>query len=145
MPRYSNGLWGYFPLDNFGAINSARVLAIGGIENTTTTSLSTNLVLEQDLSSIIKGLNFRGTVALDNTFTEIGRGVNDQFNNTEEMWIDPVTGRVNLRNNFDNSNFDFFQPIAWTTQGGTIDGGTIRGPQRRLFYQAQLNYLYQDF
>lgn len=140
MPRYSNGLWGYFPLDDFGAINSARVLAIGGIENTTTTSLSTNLVLEQDLSSIIKGLNFRGTVALDNTFTEIGRGVNDLFNNTEEMWIDPVTGRVNLRNNFDNSNFDFFQPIAWTTQGGTIDGGTIRGPQRRLFYQAQLNY-----
>lgn len=140
VPRYSNGLWGYFPLDDYGAINSARVLAIGGIEKITTASLSTNIVLEQDLSRVVKGLRFNGTVALDNTFTEIGRGVNDQFNNTEEMWIDPVTGRVNLRNNFDNSNFDFFQPIAWTTQGGSIDGGTIQGPRRRLFYQAQLNY-----
>lgn len=135
MPRYSNGLWGYYPLDDFGAINSARVLAIGGIENITTTSLSTNIVLEQDLGKIIKGLNFRGTIALDNTFTETGRGVNDLFNNTEEMWIDPVTGRVNLKNNFDNSNFDFFQPIAWTTQGGAVQGA-----QRRMFYQAQLNY-----
>ncbi|SDY48951.1 MULTISPECIES: SusC/RagA family TonB-linked outer membrane protein [Rhodonellum] len=139
VPRYDNGLWGYYPLDDYGAINSARVLAIGGIENITTTSLSTNLVLEQDLKMIVKGLNFRGTIAVDNTFTEVGRGVNDLFNNTEQMWIDPVTGRVNFKNNFDNSNFDFFQPIAWTTQGGTFDQGQ-RGTQRRLFYQLQLNY-----
>ncbi|SIS89406.1 SusC/RagA family TonB-linked outer membrane protein [Belliella pelovolcani] len=136
VPRYSNGLWGYYPLDDYGAINSARVLAIGGVENITTTSLSTNIVLEQDLGMIVKGLNFRGTMAIDNTFTEVNRGVNDLFNNTEEMWIDPVTGRVNLKNNFDNSNFDFFQPIAWTTQGGNVQGA-----QRRLFYQMQLNYL----
>jgi len=135
VPRYANGLWGYFPQDDFGVINSARLLATAGVENITTTSLSTNLVLEQDLSVITKGLNFRGTLAVDNTFTEVNRGVNDQFNSTEQIWIDPVTGRVQYRNNFDNSNFDFFQPIAWTTQGGTVQGA-----QRRMFYQAQLNY-----
>ncbi|MCH7396644.1 TonB-dependent receptor [Belliella sp. DSM 107340] len=135
MPRYSNGLWGYFPLDEFGTINSGRQLAIGGVENITTASLSTNLVLEQDLGMILKGLRFRGTMAVDNTFREVQRGVNDLFNGTEEMWIDPVTGRVNYKNNFDNSNFDFFQPIAWTTQGGNVEGA-----QRRLFYQMQLNY-----
>lgn len=138
VPRYSNGLWGYYPLDDYGAINSARVLAIGGVENITTTSLSTNLVLEQDLKMITNGLTFRGTMAVDNTFIEVGRGVNDLFNDTEQMWIDPVTGRVNYKNNFDNSNFDFFQPIAWTTQGGNISN--FNGAQRRMFYQLQLNY-----
>lgn len=136
VPRYSNGLWGYYPLDDYGAINSARVLAIGGIENITTTSLSTNLVLEQDLKMIAEGLSFRATMAVDNTFREVGRGVNDLFNNTEQIWIDPVTGRQNFKNNFDNSNFDFFQPIAWTTQGGNVQGA-----QRRMFYQGQLNYV----
>ncbi|EOZ92814.1 TonB-dependent receptor [Indibacter alkaliphilus LW1] len=140
VPRYSNGLWGYYPLDDYGAINSARVLAIGGVENITTTSLSTNLVLEQDLKMIAKGLTFRGTMAVDNTFIEVGRGVNDLFNDTEQMWIDPVTGRINYKNNFDNSNFDFFQPIAWTTQGGNIASDQFNGPQRRLFSQLQLNY-----
>ncbi|MBS9522735.1 TonB-dependent receptor [Litoribacter alkaliphilus] len=135
VPRYSNGLWGYFPQDDYGVINSGRLLATAGVENITTASLSTNLVLEQDLAVITKGLNFRATLAVDNTFTEINRGVNDEFNTTEQIWVDPLTGRTQYRVNFDNSNFDFFQPIAWTTQGGTVQGA-----QRRLFYQGQLNY-----
>lgn len=41
----------------------------------TTTRVTTDFVLEQDLSFITKGLNVRGMIAWDNTFVEWKRGI----------------------------------------------------------------------
>ncbi|WP_265715635.1 SusC/RagA family TonB-linked outer membrane protein [Sphingobacterium sp. InxBP1] len=137
-PRYSDGTWGYYALNTQAGINSARVLALSGTEYITTSRITTDFTLEQDLKFLVKGLNVRGTISLDNTFVEGGRGINDANNNTQSKWIDPNTGLSTYQIAFDGTNrFDFVEGINWTTGAGLVrDWSTYR----RLFYQVQLNY-----
>ncbi len=137
-PRYSDGTWGYYALNTQAGINSARVLAISGTEYITTSRITTDFTLEQDLKFLAKGLDVRATISLDNTFVEGGRGINDANNNTQSKWIDPNTGLPTYQTAFDGTNrFDFVEGINWTTGAGQVrDGATYR----RLFYQLQLNY-----
>lgn len=137
-PRYSDGTWGYYALNTQAGINSARVLAISGTEYITTSRITTDFTLEQDLNFLAKGLDVRATISLDNTFVEGGRGINDANNNTQSKWIDPNTGLPTYQTAFDGTNrFDFVEGINWTTGAGQVrDGATYR----RLFYQLQLNY-----
>ncbi len=137
-PRYSDGTWGYYALNTQAGINSARVLAISGTEYITTSRITTDFTLEQDLKFLAKGLDARATISLDNTFVEGGRGINDANNNTQSKWIDPNTGLPTYQTAFDGTNrFDFVEGINWTTGAGQVrDGATYR----RLFYQLQLNY-----
>ncbi len=137
VPRYSDGTWGFFPPSEQAALNSARILAIGGIQYETSATISTNFVLDQDLSMLVDGLSVKGTLAFDNTFNEASRGVNDQFNGHQEKWIDPETGVEFFDQAFDpNTRFDFYdENRSWTTTGGDISYD-----QRRLFYQFQMNY-----
>lgn len=138
MPRYSDGTWGYHAPNVQRGLNSARILAVSGTEFTTTNRITTDFTLDQDLGSLVKGLNFKGTIALDNTFVEGDRGINDQNNDIQAKWIDPETGQTTYQLAFDATNrFDFQNGINWTTRGGAVEDWST---YRRLFYQAQLNY-----
>lgn len=135
MPIYSDGYWG-FAGPSGGGVNSIRVLAVGGVKYFTTTTITSNFVLEQNLDKLIKGLNFRGAVSLDNRFREVDRGINDENNDAIQKFIDPWTGAIQFSRDMDtNGRFDYFEPTAWTTGVGYVEGG-----QRRSYYQAQLNY-----
>lgn len=139
LPYYeSDGSWGYFAPNEGKASNSVRNLAISGIQYRTTTRITTDFTLDQKLDMFVKGLNFKGTIALDNTFVEANRGVNDLFNNTQEKWIDPVTGTVTYKQNYDSNNrFDFQEGIKWSPSAGEVQDWATN---RRIFYQAQMNY-----
>jgi TonB-linked SusC/RagA family outer membrane protein len=136
LPVYADGSWGYYSPNEGKAENSPRSLAIGGIQYQTTTRMTTDFSLDQDLGMLIKGLKFNGTVSMDNTFVESNRGINDLYNDTQRKWIDPATGAVFYRQAYDGvTNFDFQEGIKWSPAAGNITGN-----QRRLFYQFQLNY-----
>jgi TonB-linked SusC/RagA family outer membrane protein len=136
LPVYADGSWGYYAPNEGRAENSARSLAIGGIQYQTTTRITTDFSLEQNLDMLVKGLRFNGTVSLDNTFVESDRGVNDLYNDTQRKWIDPETGGIVYKQAYDGvTNFDFQEGIKWAPAAGAVTGN-----QRRLFYQLQLNY-----
>ena len=136
LPKYADGSWGYYAPNEGRAENSARSLAIGGIQYQTTTRITTDFILEQNLDRLVKGLRFNGTVSMDNTFVESDRGVNDLFNGVQRKWIDPETGIVSYKETFDPpTSFDFQEGPKWSSAAGAITGN-----QRRLFYQLQLNY-----
>ncbi|OQP63982.1 SusC/RagA family TonB-linked outer membrane protein [Niastella vici] len=136
MPVYADGSWGYYAPNEGRAENSARTLAIGGVQYQTTTRITTDFSLDQSLDMLIKGLRFNGTVSMDNTYVESDRGINDLYNDTQRKWIDPETGTVIYKQAYDGvTNFDFQEGIKWTPAAGAVTGN-----QRRLFYQLQLNY-----
>ncbi len=136
LPKYSDGSWGFYAPNEGRAENSARSLAIGGVQYQTTTRLTTDFTLEQNLDRIIQGLRLSGTLSMDNTYVESNRGINDLFNDTQRKWIDPQTGLVIYKQAFDGvTNFDFQEGIKWAPAAGAVTGN-----QRRNFYQVQLNY-----
>lgn len=120
------------------ASNSVLNLAISGVQYVTNTKLNTDFTLEQNLDKVVKGLSFKGMIALDNTFVENNRGINDLYNDVQQKWIDPNTGLVLYKNSFDfNNRFDFQEGVKWSPSAGTVnDGASVRN----LFYQLQLNY-----
>jgi TonB-dependent SusC/RagA subfamily outer membrane receptor len=131
LPVYADGSWGYYAPNEGRAENSARSLAIGGVQYQTTTRITTDFSLDQNLDMFIKGLRFNGTVSMDNTFVESDRGINDLFNDTQRKWIDPETGTVVYKQAYDGvTNFDFQEGIKWAPAAGAVTGN-----QRRLFYQ----------
>ncbi len=137
LPQYSDGSWGYYPqISNVS--NSASNMALGGYMQTTSTRINTDFTLEQDLGFVTKGLSTRAMVSWDNMFVENQRGINDLYNQAQQKWINPETGQVVLKNDFDSANgFDWQQGVNWTTQAGTVDNGAT---VRNLYYQAQLNW-----
>lgn len=135
MPKYADGSWGFYP-DISNVSNSAANLALSGVMNTTSTSINTDFILEQKLDFITKGLSLRGAISWDNMFVEFNRGVNDLYNDAQQKWINPLTGAVTYKKEYDNNNkFDFMQGVLWTTQPGTVNNGMTR---RNLNYQTQL-------
>lgn len=137
-PKYSDGAWGYHPLNQVQGANSAMNLTMGGAEYITTTRITSDFNLKQDLGKFIKGLSANVTFSLDNTFLENQRGANNQNFTVYEKWIDPLTGIPVLRNAPDGlTGFDFYESSDWTINGGLMDNGQTR---RNLTYQAQLFY-----
>ncbi len=59
-PRYSDGGWGYFPLETVSTINSLAIMGNNGSTKNTTTRITTDFTLRQDLSAILKGLAAKG-------------------------------------------------------------------------------------
>lgn len=136
LPRYADGSWGFYAPNEQKAENSARILGLGGIANTTTAQITTDFSLEQDLSRLVKGLKFTGNISFDNTFVESDRGINDLYNDAQLKWIDPETGIVTYKQAVDGvTGFDFQEGVRWAPAAGNIGAS-----QRRLFYQFQLNY-----
>lgn len=138
MPQYSDGTWGYHAPNVQRGLNSARILAMSGVSYTTTNRITTDFTLNQDLSRLVKGLSAVGTVALDNTFVEGNRGVNDLYNDVQSKWIDPKTGKTVYQIAYDATNrFDFQNSINWAVSPGSVQNWAT---YRRLFYQAKLDY-----
>ena len=138
LPVYSDGAWGYYPLIS-NVTNSAQNLSVGGLFETTTNRINTDFTLEQDLSFITEGLSLRGLISWDNQFVESGRGVSDMYNDPVVKWINPDTGDVTYKTPVTPyHNFDYSQPIKWTTGGGSVNN---RSTMRNLYYQGQINYM----
>lgn len=135
-PRYSDGTWGYYPLEPVGVVNSAAQLALGGIRKTTTTRINTDFTLSQDLGMLVKGLSAKATVSMDNVFVQEG-GVDDRYHNANYKWINPDTGEVQWAEVLGGSQFDFNEGIKWNTVSDEMVNWKTR---RKLFYQFQLNY-----
>lgn len=137
VPRYPDGTWAYYLPNEQGAQNSVRNIATNGFEKITDAHISTTFVLNQDLDMILPGLDFSGTLAVDNEFREGGRGVNDANNALQLGWMDPETGEMFYKNDFQGTTyFDFYDEGAkWS-----VNGGGINRTFRKIFYQFQLNY-----
>lgn len=137
-PVYADGSYGYYPAFSSQVVNSADLLANGGVFKTTATRINTDFVLEQNLDFITKGLNFRGMISWDNQFREQGRGVSDLNNGPQYKWIDPATGAVTKKNPTETtSQFDYLPGSKWSTQAGSVSNGNTL---RNLNYQLQLNW-----
>lgn len=137
LPVYSDGAWGFYPIIS-NVTNSAQNLSVGGLYETTTNRINTDFTLEQDLGFITEGLSLRGMISWDNQFVESGRGVSDMYNDPVVKWIDPDTGKVTYKTPITPyHNFDYSQPIKWTTGGGSVNNWST---MRNLYYQGQINY-----
>jgi TonB-linked SusC/RagA family outer membrane protein len=137
-PQYSDGSWGYSPLNQVQGANPALNLGIGGAEYKTTTRIATDFNLKQELDMVTKGLSVNATFSLDNSFLEEQRGINNANFTSKEKYIDPVTGVVTSRNTPDGTtNFDFYEQANWATIGGVMNDGET---YRNLNFQGQLFY-----
>jgi TonB-linked SusC/RagA family outer membrane protein len=138
-PVYADGSWGYSPNDTEGAAlpNPVLELAKAGLQETTTTRLTTDFVLTQDLRFLLKGLTAQASISWDNSFNEINRGIQDG-NDAVRKYIDPKTGMETYRYSLNtNTNFDWVPTLGWTARGGEMENSAT---YRSLNYQAQLNY-----
>ena len=140
LPLYSDGSWGYLP-HGTNVSNAAQSLATGGQQTVTTTRLTTDFVLEQNLDFITKGLTARAMISWDNTFVEGGRGVNDLYTPVQLKWIDPETGAISYKNSYEAyDHYDYAVGNKWTIAGGSVQDWST---QRNLNYQAQINWARQ--
>ncbi len=133
-PRYSDGGWGYFPLETVSTINSLAVMGNNGIRKNTTTRITTDFTLRQDLSAILKGLAAKGTVSFDNSFVSQG-GIYDN-GNIQQEYIDPVTGERKYSQYLGTNQFDWI-PTRWNPN---VDAVQNTSTYRKLFYQLQMDY-----
>lgn len=133
-PRYSDGGWGYFPLETVSTINSLAVMGNNGVRKTTTTRITTDFTLRQDLSAILKGLAAKGTLSFDNSFVSQG-GIYDN-GNIQQEYIDPVTGEKKYSQYLGTNQFDWIPP-RWNPNPDAVQNGAT---YRKLFYQLQVDY-----
>jgi TonB-linked SusC/RagA family outer membrane protein len=133
-PRYSDGGWGYFPLETVSTINSLAVMGNNGVRKTTTTRITTDFTLRQDLSAILKGLAAKGTLSFDNSFVSQG-GIYDN-GNIQQEYIDPVTGEKKYSQYLGTNQFDWI-PTRWNPNVDAVQNGAT---YRKLFYQLQVDY-----
>lgn len=141
-PIYSNGMWGWYAPRDADVPNSAYLLATSGTEKRTTTKVTTDFILEQDLSMLTKGLKFKANFSMDYNFVETGRGINDQYNDSQRLWINPDTGEPSYKFDPDSgTGIDKVEnPIYWSTQAGSASIGST---YRKLYYSFQLDYARQ--
>ncbi|MDT3402003.1 SusC/RagA family TonB-linked outer membrane protein [Mucilaginibacter terrae] len=137
-PIYSDGTYGYYPTATQDQPNAAFWLAYSGVEKRTSTQLTTDFILQQKLDMLTKGLSFRASVSLDNTFLERRRGINDQNNAAQRKYIFPLSGLTAYEQSRNTgTQFDFTEAIAWSVAPGEVDKNAT---YRNTNYQLQLNY-----
>ncbi len=137
-PIYSNGMWGWYAPRNADVPNSVYNLAMSGVEKRTTTQISTDFIVKQELDMITKGLDFKVDLSLDNRFRETERGINDLYNSAQRMWVNPESGEISYEQVVDaGTQLDYTDGVRWTNQAGSVDMGST---YRKIYYSAQLNY-----
>ncbi len=138
MPIYSDGSFGYYPAFKSQVSNSVEQLAMGGLYHSTTTAITTDFVLDQDLKFITPGLGFHAMISWDNRFLDTGHGISDLYNTPQHKWIDPATGIAQTETEWDHyTMFDYNPGNKWSTQGGSVQNYSTT---RNMNYQVQLNY-----
>ena len=138
-PIYSNGMWGWYAPRDADVPNSAYSLAVGGKEKRTTTKMTTDFILEQDLTMLTKGLRFKANFSMDYTFVENNRGLNDMYNDAQRLWVNSDTGEYVYKFDPDTgTGLDkVINPIYWSQQSGSANMGST---YRKLYYSMQLDY-----
>jgi TonB-linked SusC/RagA family outer membrane protein len=138
-PIYSNGMWGWNALRNADQPNSVYDLAMSGVEKKTTTQINTDFTFKQKLDMFVKGLEIKATYAIDNSFLENGRGINDLYNSVQRVWVNPDTGDKADESSVTDAGtgLDYSSGIRWLSSGGTTDRTQT---YRHQYYAAQLNY-----
>jgi len=136
---YSDGTYGYYPTSNQDQPNAAFLLAYSGVEERTATQLTTDFILTQKLDMLTKGLSFRSSISLDNSFLERTRGIDDRFNTAQRKWISPSTGLTGFETSpiVAGSQVDFSDPVSWQVNAGSVDKNAVF---RQVNYQIGLNY-----
>lgn len=139
QPIYSDGSYGWFPNATQDQPNAAFWLAYSGVEQRTTTQLTTDFILQQQLDMVTKGLSVRGSLSLDNSFLEANRGIDDRFNTAQRKWISPSTGIEQFEQSqiVTGSQLDFSNNISWQVNAGGVDKNRT---YRNINYQFSLNY-----
>ena len=138
MPIYSDGSFGYYPAFKSQVSNSVEQLAMGGLYHSTSTAITTDFVLDQDLKFITPGLGLHAMISWDNRFLDTGHGISDLYNSPQHKWIDPATGIPQTETEWDKATmFDYNPGNKWSTQGGSVQDYSTT---RNLNYQVQLNY-----
>ncbi|MGZ3973711.1 MAG: SusC/RagA family TonB-linked outer membrane protein [Flavisolibacter sp.] len=132
-PQYSDGSYGYYPLDPVSTNNSAEILSNNGVRNTKTTQINTDFTLTQDLGMLVKNLNVKATYSLDNTFGSIG-GIYDD-GSAIQKYIGQ-DGSVIYRNTTGANQFDYVVPL-WSTRADAMQNNLTR---RQKIYQVQVNH-----
>lgn len=133
MPQYSDGTWGYYPNDQVSVVNSSAQLAHNGAYFTKTTQMQSDVVLNQDLGMLLKGLSVKGSFSLDNIFIATG-GTTDGGLITK--WIDPTTGETQWGQRLGSNDYDYVVGL-WSPNTESMDNSKT---YRKTFYQLQLNY-----
>ncbi|MBB4045227.1 TonB-linked SusC/RagA family outer membrane protein [Bacteroides reticulotermitis] len=138
-PVYSNGMWGWYAPRDADVPNSIYSLAVGGKEKRTTTKMTTDFILTQDLAMLTKGLKFKTNFSMDYTFVENKRGLSDQYNPAQRLWVNPDTGEYRYQYDPDSgTGLDkVVNPIYWIQQSGSANLGAT---YRKLYYSLQLDY-----
>ncbi|MEJ6979490.1 TonB-dependent receptor [Pedobacter sp. P351] len=138
LPKYSDGTWGYYAPNVQQGLNSAQILSTSGLQEVTTSRITTDFTIDQNLKAIVKGLSARGNISIDNTFIENARGVNDTNNGTLNRYIDPVTGLLTYSQTKDPATeLEWRESVRWAPAPGNVDDNAT---YRRLFSTLQLNY-----
>jgi TonB-linked SusC/RagA family outer membrane protein len=138
LPVYADGSWGFYKPNEQQSLNSVRILSTSGLQQTTTSRITTDFTLDQSLNSLVKGLNVKGTLSIDNTFIEAGRGIDDRNNGTLSKYIDPETGVVSYSQTKDAATeLEWRESVRWSSRAGDVNDGAT---YRRMFTQLQLNY-----
>jgi len=134
-PRYSNGGWGYYPAEQVSTVNSLTTMGNNGIRKNTTTRITTDFTLKQDLSGILNGLSAKGTLSYDNSFVTQG-GIYDN-GNVQQEYINPVTGAVTYSQYLGTNQFDWISP-RWSPNADAVQDAST---YRKVFYQLQADYV----
>ncbi len=133
MPIYSDGSWGYDPINQ--STNSVYLMNTAGQNTRTTTRLNTDFTIEQDLSFWVKGLKAKASISWDNLFYEYNRGVS--ADDTFQRKYISQDGTVSYESSTGSYGFDWYPEANWTTEGGTVDNSST---ERNLYYTVQLDY-----
>lgn len=137
-PVYSDGTFGYYAPRDADQPNSLSNLAASGVEKRTTTQITSDFVLNQNLNMLTKGLSIKANLSLDNTFVETARGINDLYNYVQRKYINPLNGAVTWERTIDTgTQFDYFEQNRWVAQAGSVAVGST---YRKLYYALQANY-----
>jgi TonB-linked SusC/RagA family outer membrane protein len=158
LPMYSDGRWGAYQEGGNNTVNPLAVVYNLGIRQTRATQLNSDFAIEQDLGFITKGLKATGSLFYDNNIRSEG-GIYDVANS-----VRPAEAVTNVKYkqiypmlykgpDQDPSEYTQYLPISdeeydwiirpWTTRQeaiGAANWDTSIPIERRLMYQAQLNY-----
>ncbi len=136
-PRYSDGMWGYDPESEVNTPNPVQLLANTGQRYNTTTRITTDFLLMQDLNFLLKGLKARAGLSVDNSFSEGGRGVSDG-REVAMKYIDPITGVPTYKYSTDGTtSFDWAEIVGFSAQAGSMSGGGSRS----INYSFQVDWV----
>lgn len=130
--QYSDGYWGYW-LQDVQALNSVRIMSNSGSRKVKTTKINTDFTLKQDLNFLLKGLEAKATLSMDNGFESEG-GLYDNGSAYQKLML--PDGSVYYRDNTGSVKYDYVIS-PWSVRS---DAMRDRETSRKLFYQIQLYY-----